>query len=203
MIFDKNYETHVVTPTWKSLNSDFRQDVTCISKWKWCFAKWHICSLNHFFIRWRLSGPCFPAFGLNTERYSISLRIQCECGEIRTGKIPNKDTFHAVLFGLEFLIYFDIFEHSAANAAEYSKVVGIFWSLLINEIAGLRLATLLENKLWHKGFPVNFSKFLKAPFLLNASIGFLLILYWEASKRMSELAPNGLVLAVASYSSNF
>ena len=26
------------------------------------------------------SGPYFPVFGLNTERYSVSLRIQSECG---------------------------------------------------------------------------------------------------------------------------
>ena len=32
------------------------------------------------------SGPYFLAFGLNTERYSISLRIQSECGKIRTRK---------------------------------------------------------------------------------------------------------------------
>ena len=32
------------------------------------------------------SGPYFPAFGLNTERYGVSLRIQSECGKIRTGK---------------------------------------------------------------------------------------------------------------------
>ena len=30
------------------------------------------------------SGPYFPAFGLNTERYGESLRIQSECGKIRT-----------------------------------------------------------------------------------------------------------------------
>ena len=32
------------------------------------------------------SGPYFPAFGLNTERYSL-------CGKIRTSKNPNTDTF--------------------------------------------------------------------------------------------------------------
>ena len=32
------------------------------------------------------SGPYFPAFGLNTKRYSVSLRIQSECGNIRTRK---------------------------------------------------------------------------------------------------------------------
>ena len=30
------------------------------------------------------SGPYFPAFGLNTERYRVSLRIQFEWGKIRT-----------------------------------------------------------------------------------------------------------------------
>ena len=32
------------------------------------------------------SGPYFPVFGLNTERYFVSLRIQSECGKIRTRK---------------------------------------------------------------------------------------------------------------------
>ena len=31
-----------------------------------------------------ISGPYFPAFGLNTERYEVSLRIQSECGKIWT-----------------------------------------------------------------------------------------------------------------------
>ena len=33
-----------------------------------------------------ISGPYFPAFELNTERYFVSLRIQSECGKIRTRK---------------------------------------------------------------------------------------------------------------------
>ena len=42
------------------------------------------------------SGPHFPAFGLNTERYSVSLRIQSECGKMRTRITPNTDTVYAV-----------------------------------------------------------------------------------------------------------
>ena len=42
---------------------------------------------------WSFSGLYF---GLNTQRYGASLRIQSECGKIRTRKTPNKDTFHAV-----------------------------------------------------------------------------------------------------------
>ena len=42
------------------------------------------------------SGLSFPAFGPNTERYSLSLRIQSECRKIRTRITPDTDTFHAV-----------------------------------------------------------------------------------------------------------
>ena len=42
------------------------------------------------------SGPYFPAFGLNTERYSVSLRIKSKCGKIQTRKSLNTDSFHAV-----------------------------------------------------------------------------------------------------------
>ena len=45
------------------------------------------------------SRPYFPAFGLNTERYSISLRrIQSECGKILTRVTLNMDNFYAVIF---------------------------------------------------------------------------------------------------------
>ena len=40
--------------------------------------------------------PYFPAFGLNTERYGLSLRIQSGGGKIWTRNIPNTDSFHAV-----------------------------------------------------------------------------------------------------------
>ena len=42
------------------------------------------------------SGPYFRAFGMNTERYSVSLRIKPECGKIEARKTSNTDIFHAV-----------------------------------------------------------------------------------------------------------
>ena len=45
---------------------------------------------------WSFSGSYFPAFTLNTERCSLSLRTQSNIGKIRTGKTPNTDTFHTV-----------------------------------------------------------------------------------------------------------
>ena len=38
-------------------------------------------------------------------------------------------------------------------------------SLFFNKVTGLRPATLLKNRLWHRCFPVNFEKFLRTPFL--------------------------------------
>ena len=49
-----------------------------------------------FKVRIRISGTYFPVFGLNMERYGVSLRIHSKCWKIRTRKTPNKFTFHAV-----------------------------------------------------------------------------------------------------------
>ena len=47
-------------------------------------------------------------------------------------------------------------------------------SLIFNKVAGLRPATLLKKRLWHRCFPVNFAKFLRTPFLQNTSRRLLL-----------------------------
>ena len=60
-------------------------------------------------------------------------------------------------------------------------------SLFFNKVAG-RPATLLEKKLWHRCFPVNFAKFLRTPFLQN-TCGRLLL---NVKHRQSGL--NGLFL---------
>ena len=38
-------------------------------------------------------------------------------------------------------------------------------SLLFNKVAGLEPVALLNKRLWHSCFPVNFVKFLRTPFL--------------------------------------
>ena len=49
---------------------------------------------------------------------------------------------------------------------EFTKFTGknLCQSLFFNKIAGLRPATLLKKRLWHRCFPVNFVKFLRTPF---------------------------------------
>ena len=43
------------------------------------------------------SGPYFPAFGLNMERYSAHHHIQSECGKIRTRITLYTITFYALI----------------------------------------------------------------------------------------------------------
>ena len=51
-----------------------------------------ICQIMKITTAWKVSkygvfsGQYYPAFGLNTERYSVSLRIQSQCRKKRTGK---------------------------------------------------------------------------------------------------------------------
>ena len=45
----------------------------------------------------------------------------------------------------------------------------LYHSLFFIKVAGIRTATLLKKRLWHRCFPVKFAKFLRAPFLQNAS----------------------------------
>ena len=51
-------------------------------------------------------------------------------------------------------------------------------SVFFNKVAGLRPATLLKKRLWHRLFPVNLTKFLGSPFLQNTSGGLLLLYHW-------------------------
>ena len=52
----------------------------------------------------------FSAFGLNTERYGVSHRIESKCGKIRTKKSPNTNTFHAMFPRVQ-----DSFRHLRKN----------------------------------------------------------------------------------------
>ena len=59
-------------------------------------------------------------------------------------------------------------------------------SLFFNKVAGLRPATLLKKRLWHRCFPVNFVKFLRTPFLQNTFVGCFCHIYFK-EMRHSEI----------------
>ena len=68
----------------------------------------------------RFFGQHFPAFGLNTDRYSGSLRIQSESGKIWTRKTLNMDTFHGEQYSEQ---YFDRFIFSASFGQIFTKIL--------------------------------------------------------------------------------
>ena len=81
------------------------------------------------------SSPHFPTFGLNTERYTVFLRIQSECEKMRIKITPNTDAFHAVI---------DI--HQCFFLSSFYKPYSLFWELFcksVDIIATLRAFTCL------------------------------------------------------------
>ena len=62
----------------------------------------------------------------------------------------------------------------------FAKFTGkhLWLSLLFNKFAGLRPATLLKKRLLHGCFSVNFSKFVRTPFLQNTSELLFLLICW-------------------------
>ena len=69
------------------------------------FLKNYFCNhcVNSVRIR-SFSGLYFPAFGLNTEIYSVNLHIHSECGKLQTRKTPNTDTFYAMITKIYILL---------------------------------------------------------------------------------------------------
>ena len=66
---------------------------------KYDTKKGSVIKLNHVkSVRiWSYSGPHLPEFGLNTERYEVSLFIQPKGEKMQPRITPNKDIFHALL----------------------------------------------------------------------------------------------------------
>ena len=59
---------------------------------------------------------------------------------------------------------------------EISQVTGKYLcqSLFFNKVAGLRPASLLKKRLWHRCFPVKFAKFLRTTFFIEHILWLLL-----------------------------
>ena len=81
------------------------------------------------------SGPYFPAFGLNTKIYRVSLRIQSESGKIWTRKNPNTDTFHAVIITI---IIFKV---------TYSRPANYFYCFIVHILAAYAFSLVMIS-LW-------------------------------------------------------
>ena len=76
----------------------------------------------------KISGPYFPAFGLDTEIYRVNFCFQSKYGKIRTRKTPNAEAFYAVksIWQYETLQYFhkknNIYELFAIKTCEEVEI---------------------------------------------------------------------------------
>ena len=82
---------HARLPSVPDINNlSLRQHFFLFSSSSFCISLSSV--LREMYSWWKVyksgvsSGPFFPAFGLNTERYFVSLLIQSECWKIRTRK---------------------------------------------------------------------------------------------------------------------
>ena len=73
----------------------------------------------------RFSGLHFPAFRLNTDIYSVSLRIQSEYAKIRTRKTPNANNFHVTYVTIFILIR--VKKNWKWNRVSYLWKFAYFW----------------------------------------------------------------------------
>ena len=87
------------------------------------------------------SGPHFSAFGLTTERYRVSLRIQSECVKLRTRITPNTVTFYAVTLqsrSIKIIMY---------GSETISSLGPKIWDILPTDLKNIVYPTLLNKKI--------------------------------------------------------
>ena len=82
------------------------------------------------------SGLHFPAFRLNTERYSVSLCIQYKCGKMRTRITPSMDNFYAVLSKYKGIHILGLVQRAVFRKETFR----------VKSVSGLRIVTILFTK---------------------------------------------------------
>ena len=107
-----------------------------------------------------LSGSYFSAFGLNTERYGVSVCIQSKCGNKRSRKTPSTDTFLNFFFWMNAIHYYNLIYISKKNVDENKmirKYVNIYVRILKKKTETLHMH--VRNK---KMFKMTYLKLLVA-----------------------------------------
>ena len=97
------------------------------------------------------SGPHFSIFGLKTERYSVSLRIQSEYGKMQTRITPNTNTFyevHCILLSCKhslISINFSLILISSTEVLSSGQVLQIHLTILVYFFSSLITSSLLTG----------------------------------------------------------
>ena len=122
------------------------------------YTAWKVSNYGVF------SGPCFHAFGLNTERYSVSPCIQSECGKIWTRKNSVFGHFsHSDSVLEEWLTYI---------LSGFRRQDGLVWKRRVLDLFNTFHATVLGN----------FSPLLKIIF--GGDIKNYFLKYWRNKRRV-------------------
>ena len=82
--------------------------LVCVVLVGWRIVLFLFCFVFHSISVRVWSGQYFSPFGLNTERYGLSLRIKSKCGKMWTRITPNLDNFRAVFDHRAFLLFLDV-----------------------------------------------------------------------------------------------
>ena len=128
-------------------------------------------------LRWSVSGPYLPTFGLNTEIYEVNLRIQSECVKIAVRmlektdqKNPNTDSFSQwetieVLLAISWVIYVAKIDNiwKPFTIVEKSSIL-IFWD---SSNALLEALIFSKDLFWNPSKPGHFLK------VFNKGLGYL------------------------------
>ena len=103
------------------------------------------------------------------------VRIQSQCGKIRTIKTPKTDTFHAVPISCQRSNLFQCFPLFCNVSHAITRICCITKDILKNfskftgkhlclRLSGLKPATSWKKRLQSRNFPANFEKFLRKHF---------------------------------------
>ena len=92
--------------------------------------------------------------------------MSCFFQKLQNNELPNLEVRTIRLLTLEAATE-DVKIKKIVVLKNFAKVTGkhLCQSLSFNKVPGLKPVTLLKKRPWHRCFPVNFTKFLRTPFL--------------------------------------
>ena len=101
------------------------------------------------------SGPCFPTFGLNTERYFVSIRVQSKCGKVQTTKNSVfghfsrnvKSLFH---FKIKYILSYDCVRLFSWSFFKNPREICVFYGLSVKNPIEIRDTPKSMGDSWEK-----------------------------------------------------
>ena len=122
--------------------------------------------------------------------------------------VPNESISSRVLCSLSMPLFRssrpELFCRKGA-LRNFAKFTGkhLYQSLFFDKVAGLRPATLLKRRVWHRCFPVNFRKFLKTPFFIAMFFCIFRDLYQRYKHLLLKVHRSQLTSLIKQFSEKF